>query len=414
MNIIEPSSSFSVQADFSLSDTDFVVLSLLYLPILKGDAHLLYQVLFDDRHYFAEEGVVLHEDLFSDLGLEESAFLKARRKLEAIGLLETYRKEKADENGTKVFYSYRLLPPASPKKFFDDPILKNLLLQNISQKKYFRLLSFFRKPEKESDGGYQEVSERFKDVFSVALSEVDLKKSDGVETKLYKEISHFDKKLLEDYLIAASLPLKAIEPYEKDIIELARLYGIDEKKTLQLMEECFDSDFHFYFDKFNKMVRSLNRYVRDEDAAKEKAALGKENASAMVRLFRSTTPKEYLQAFFHAEPSPFMLKEVEKLRTDFGFDNGVINVILDYSLKKTDKEFNSLLIEKVAYSLSANGVQDCYDALVRLKTRDFSVANNKKMGRANKAAKKNENIKEVQEEEVTKDELTSLLGKVTL
>ncbi len=413
MNIIEPLSSFSVQADFSLSDTDFSVLSLLYLPIVKGDGHLLYQVLFDNSKFYSGEGMILHEDFLSLLGMDVSLFLKARRKLEGIGLLETYRKEKTDENGTKAFYHYRLLPPASPRKFFDDPILKNLLLQNVSRKKYFRLLSYFSKPEKETEAGYQNVSERFSDVFSVALTEEDLKKSEGVESKRYKEISHFDAKLFEDY-VTASLPFTAIEPYEKEIIDCSKLYGIDEKTAFQLIESCFDSDLKFYFDKFQKQVRNLNHYVRNDDIAKEKASLGKENASSMVRLFQSATPKEYLQAFFHAEPSDFMMKEVEKLRSNFGFDNGVINVILDYCLKKTDKEFNSLLIEKVAYSLSANGVQDCYDALVRLKTRDFTVANSKKTNRPKKVKEEKTEEAVEEEKEITKDDLTSLLGKVKL
>ena len=106
-----------------------------------------------------------------------------------------------------------------------------------------------------------------------------------------------------------------------------------------------------------------------------------------------------------------MLKEVEKLRRNFDFDNGIINVILDYSLKKTNKEFNSVLIDKVAFTLSANNVTDCYGAIVALKTRDFQVLENKKhkstYSKAKKSAAEETDIKE-ESEEITKDDLLAL------
>lgn len=411
MNIIEPDSSFSTQMDFSLSETDFSVLSFLYLPIIKSDAYLLYEIFYRLNPMVSLEGQMLHDDFFAQTGFDSVRFLKAREKLEAIGLLETYRKETTSSSGSKVLYVYRVIPIASPKKFFSDPILKNLLLQSVSNKKYHRLVNYFKKDDEKKLDGYDSVTARFNDVYSVNLSEEDLGKENNIEEKRYKEIAEFSSSVLLDYLKADNLPVEKLKPYLSQIEDDAKLYGLDEKTVLKLVEESFDTEFNFYFNQFESKARKQNRYVRDERENKEKASIGKGDASKTVQIFTSTTPKQYLQAFFHAEPSDYMLKEVEDLRRRFGFDNGVINVILDYCLKKTGKEFNSMLIDKVASTLSANEVNDCYSAIVQLKTRDFKAGENKKKkNSAPKTYKETSNIDDAEDEkeEVTKEDLLKL------
>ncbi len=410
MNIIEPDSSFSIQMDFSLSETDFSVLSFLYLPIIKSDAYLLYEVLYRMDPMVRLEGQMLHDDFFAMTGFDSIRFLKARERLEAIGLLETYRKETNSSSGSKVLYVYRVIPIASPKKFFSDPILKNLLLQSVSNKKYHRLVNYFKKDDEKILDGYDSVGARFNDVYSVNLSEDDLGKENNIEEKRYKEISDFSLTVLLDYLKADNILIDKLKPFLSQIEDDAKLYGLDEKTVLRLIEESFDTESNFYLNQFEAKARKQNRYIRDEKKNKEKASIGKGEASRTVQIFTSTTPKQYLQAFFHAEPSEYMLKEVEDLRRRFGFDNGIINVILDYCLKKTGKEFNSMLIDKVASTLSANEVDDCYSAIVLLKTRDFKVGENKK--KKNTASVKDKNnsdeVNVEEKEEVTKDDLLKL------
>ncbi len=408
MNIIEPNSCFSIQMDFTLSETDFSVLALLYLPIIKSDAYLLYDVFYKMNDMIQLEGKMTHEDFFEMTGFDSVRFLKAREKLEAIGLLETYRKENDTAQGRNVLYVYRVIPIASPKKFFRDPILKNLLQQNVSSRKYNRLLNYFKKDEDKALDDYDSVGARFHDVFSVALSEEDLNKVNDVEEKKYKEISKFSSALLEEYLIASNLPVEKLKPYLNHIEDDAKLYGLDEKTVLRLIEESLDTEFNFYLDQFEAKARKQNSYIRQERENKDKVALGKGESSKTVKIYTSTTPKQYLQAFFHAEPSTYMLKTVEDLRQRYGFDNGVINVILDYCLKKTGKEFNSLLIDKVASTLSAKEVNDCYSAIVFLKERDFKFSETKRKASSPKVKEKKKEEPEEEKDEVTKEDLLKL------
>ncbi len=408
MNIIEPNSCFSIQMDFTLSETDFSVLALLYLPIIKSDAYLLYDVFYKMNDMIQLEGKMTHEDFFEMTGFDSVRFLKAREKLEAIGLLETYRKENDTAQGRNVLYVYRVIPIASPKKFFRDPILKNLLQQNVSSRKYNRLLNYFKKDEDKALDDYDSVGARFHDVFSVALSEEDLNKVNDVEEKKYKEISKFSSALLEEYLIASNLPVEKLKPYLNHIEDDAKLYGLDEKTVLRLIEESLDTEFNFYLDQFEAKARKQNSYIRQERENKDKVALGKGESSKSVKIYTSTTPKQYLQAFFHAEPSTYMLKTVEDLRQRYGFDNGVINVILDYCLKKTGKEFNSLLIDKVASTLSAKEVNDCYSAIVFLKERDFKFSETKRKASSPKVKEMKKEEPEEEKDEVTKEDLLKL------
>lgn len=409
MNIIEPNSSFSIQMDFSLSETDFSVLALLYLPIIKSDAYLLYDVFYKMNDMIQLEGKITHDEFFEMTGFDSVRFLKAREKLEAIGLVETYRREIDSRQGRNVLYVYRVIPIASPKKFFRDPILKNLLQQHVSSRKYNRLLSYFKKDDDKVLDGYESVGARFYDVFSVELSEEDLHKVNDVEEKKYKEISKFSASLLQEYLTASNLPVEKLKPYLNHIEDDAKLYGLDEKTVLRLIEESLDTEFNFYMNQFEAKARKQNIYIREERESKDKVALGKGESSKSVQIFTSTTPKQYLQAFFHAEPSSYMLKTVEDLRRRYGFDNGVINVVLDYCLKKTGKEFNSILIDKVASTLSANEVCDCYSAIVMLKERDFKVSETKRKGQSSKVKEKEKDPSEEEgKEEVTKEDLLKL------
>ena len=377
MKIIENNSTFSVTSSFSLSTLDFKVLSLLYLPIIKADALAIYHSLLEEKEIMPRVYSISHDDYLSDLGIDSCVFLKARERLEAIGLLEVYRKEEDDVGGVcKVSYIYRLLPPASPKKFFSDVILKALLSQNVGKKRYFFLTGYFQVNETFRKEDYQNISASFTSVYTINNMEEDdpslqSDEHNAFEQKSYKSQVDFSTDAFDTELAAIAVPKKSIMKEYDEIVSLATLYGIDEKKTAELVSSSLDSDYNFYFEKFKKEIRALNSYVRADTISKDRVNLGKSKDSVRVRAFESNTPKIYLQTRFNAEPSRFMLSEIELLKSTFGFSNGIINAILDYSLDKTNGEFNEKFIEKVAYSLSGKGVKDTYDAVQTLNSREF-------------------------------------------
>lgn len=198
MKIIEKDSTFSIYLDFTLSITDEQVLSFLYLPIVKLDAFSLYHVLYSFSLNKIEKQYFFHDQIFSLVGMDETRFLDARSRLEAIGLLETYRKE--NKNDTKnVSYVYKILPPATPKKFFDDPILRTSLNSFVDGKEYVRLKSQFLIQNDNRFESYQNTTTQFNDIFYIDINENEVSLSDnGLMnlSKSYKKQGEFSFTIL--------------------------------------------------------------------------------------------------------------------------------------------------------------------------------------------------------------------------
>lgn len=411
MQILEQNATYSLYRDFTLSAGDEQVLFLLYLPMLKSDALSLYKVLYTQSYEAIVGGFYLeHEILLDSLGFKDSQFLEARSKLEAIGLLETYRKENHETMGaSKVTYLYRLLPPASPKKFFRDTLLKVNFSSCVGKKRYFALENYFKAKAdfKINEEEYMDVTTPFKDVYQPEISRDDPSlmevSSSAYPDKNYKSQVEFDESKLNRILATLSYDANSIKGYWRDIVSTASLYQVSEEDTANLIMTStnFLDGNTFYYENFLNGMRAFHKFQRKE-VTKKKEEYGKGNNARLLRIFAETAPQQFLSVKLNAAPSKMMLLEIERLQKDFGFDNGIINVILDYSLRRTNNEFNIAFIDQVAYSLSANGVSSPNDAMVQLASRDYEK--NRSLSKKKSRSRKNEVDKPIKEE---KDEASS-------
>ncbi len=413
MNVLENDSCFRIRLDFSLSEMDQDVLSFLYLPFLKEDAYSLYLSFYRYNSLLKTSVYERSEEFLSLLGFDVSSFLLARRKLEGVGLLETYRKEEKDERGgRKVTYCYSLFPPASPKKFFNDVLLRSLLAQSVGEKRYISLCSYFKAGEGKPEEGFLNMSCKFNDVYSLSVKDGDVSLSpvlDPMEDKKYKKQFSFDKEKFLSLLKKHQVPLNSLEKSLPDIEDAAVLYGISPEDLLPLILNSMDSSNIFYPQKFLQAVRDFHHYETPIEVSRDTgiAPISDSKIAKVIEGFRSLTPEGYLAIMYNGKPSPYMLEEIEHLRKDLGMENAVINALLDYSLKKTKMEFNTKFIDKVAYTLSANNIQDPYSAMVALSSRDFNVGSYSKNSKTKK-----ENPKK--EEEVEEKEVDDLLKDIAL
>ncbi len=401
MNIIENNSFCGIRKNFSLSSSDMEALTYLYLPILGSNAYSLYISLYHYSSIVQKIAGFLHDDLLGYLHMDASDFLLARTKLEGIGLLESFRQEtKNSENQIKVKYVYSILPPASPRKFFQDIFLRALLNDSIGNKKYFFLQSYFNVDQRELDDSFVNVSASFKDVYSVNVSEGDTSLEpvmSSLEDKSYKSQCSFDKKALLKKLKELQFDINIIEPYMKDIENLCVLYAPNLNDVIRLILQNTSSDGEFYLSLFNKDIRSLNKFtVKKKNTQSAEEINGNSEIAKLVAVFNAMTPNEYLGVKYAGNPAPFMLKEIEHLKNDLGFLNPVINVILDYCLRKTNGEFNVEYIDKVAYTLSSLSATDAYDAMMKLNSRDFEVSQKKR--RKKTVESKNKKTEEIRED----------------
>ena len=126
----DSSSQFNIYSSFTLSNDDVNVVSLLYAPLMGSDALMLYlgfNSLIERNNLKSER--LRHQDFFDVFSLTPQSFLKARIKLEGIGLLISY--EMADKS-----YTYVVCPPLSAKSFIKDATLGLYLYAKTSKETF--------------------------------------------------------------------------------------------------------------------------------------------------------------------------------------------------------------------------------------------------------------------------------------
>ena len=383
MERIEKDAFFSVHTRLTLSKTDEEVLSLLYLPIVKGPAYALYHHLLSLAR-MEESGYERFDELFVDMELEEHSLLQAFCRLEAIGLLESYRRE---QNGI-VYYILVPFPPATPKKFFADVALSRLLAQNLGGKRFQRIRFSFSEGER-MPLGYQRTTTSFSDVYALEPNPAEESGSEEIEEKNYRSVVQFDWNDMLSLLEATEQ--RAVTPAKDPIVELSALYGISEGDAAELIRKNIDTAGTFYIEGFRKDVRQYHRFQNPTSPSR----IGSGSKNRLARQLEELTPQRYLANRLETSPAPFMLDFVEHLSHDMGMSNPLINAALEYSFRKTKGRFVDSYIEKVCYTLKANKVRTSYDALVLLMEQDYD---------RNATTRKKKKIEKREEETTSEDD----------
>jgi len=150
---LSPKDGYIVRQTALLSDVDQRILTSLYQPLIGASAFSLYMILKEEVRYamsVSEEKLL--SELLSVLDIGIADFYQARIRLEAVGLLHTYKKKSKEH-----IYLYELHPPLSANNFFADDVFSLLLLERLGEKTFQTLRSKFVTyfPEKNE---YQEVT----------------------------------------------------------------------------------------------------------------------------------------------------------------------------------------------------------------------------------------------------------------
>lgn len=224
---ISPNDSYQVshQNPLSLSQTN--VLQMLYQPIIGMQAESLYEYLANNHH---AKQVYYLKHLFSVLGVGISDFYQARIQLEGIGLLETFKKDSD--------YIFKLAEPLRVQEFFENEILRHLLIHQVGEPAYLSFIDFFDESSAD-DGGYEDISKSFTDVFHYRPSPEDMEKSpSGLpqfrvikkgQPRLHEDQSTFDWNLF-------------VESMSNHFVNRTSLLDIQNKETILFLHECYGVD----------------------------------------------------------------------------------------------------------------------------------------------------------------------------
>lgn len=367
-----PADTYTVVNRTILSANDRKIITMLYQPIIGYTATSLYFTLIDDLdklELISDD--LTHHHLMATMQLKLDSIIKARKKLEAVGLLKTYFK-KTNIN----HYVYLLYSPISAHEFFNHPILNVVLYNNLGKVEYDKLTSYYKIPRL-SLKDYEDVTSSFDDIFSmipgrsIEINEEITKKNSG--NLLLNKCIDFD-------FITSSIPSNMVNDkcFSKDIKELinslAFTYNLDDNAMISLIRDSLNEK--GLIDKTTLRKNARNYYQFEESGRLPtlvynnqpeylKKPVGDNSKWAqMVYTFENISPYDYLRAKYKgAEPTSRDLKLVEHLLIDQKLQPGVVNVLLAYVLKVNNQKLNKNFIETIVGQWKRLNIETVEDAM---------------------------------------------------
>lgn len=343
---------------YPFSDFDRQLLTLLYQPMIGSEAVALYLTLWADGE--AGEQEATHYQLMSLLGLPISRIFEARIQLEAIGLLKTFRR-----SGEVRTFLYELQPPLDPKTFFADPLLSMFLFSKIDNTAYRKLRDRFVRPV-EAMTDFEDVSRTFTDIFLPVHAKAGypepITNLQERSRKGYEADHDFDFSLLLNGLSEQLVPRRVMTASMKGIIaKLAFLYGwgpLDMQKVIllaldeenKMTEETLKKAASEYY-KITVSVTApkLTPVYRAEQPKEEEQALPETKQDELVEYLESTPPVQVLRDIADGkEPLSGDIQLANQLVMNHGMNAGVVNVLLQYVMLRTDMKLTKSFAEKIA------------------------------------------------------------------
>ena len=380
--MINMNSTFS-EKDFYCVYNDFDIsnrtkeLNLLYLPLIGNDAISLYVFLgskiLSDKNLSKN---YLHYDVLDNLGLSNNKFLVARKKLEALGLIQSFY---IDNEGVGQFV-YKIKEALTFTEFFNTPILSKLLENTIGTNNYNELYSYYS-ADKVSFRSFEDISAKFSDVYHLEnLNDFSfdyLSKKDVNGPNFDEYFFDFDK--LNFYLANSYLTEAISNPDIKNkILGLAHIYKMTPEDMANVIEKSVEitngaSDINLsllseYIVQLNVNVRkqevpTLKRMVNKQLTNDEAVQLAEDDIFA--KEVDNTSFIEFLNKQVGIVISTIDAKNIEELQKKYNFPTGVLNILLEYSIRQSGN--NSIphinYIDKIASTWSSQKLFGAKDAI---------------------------------------------------
>ncbi|ENH97059.1 DNA replication protein DnaB [Gracilibacillus halophilus YIM-C55.5] len=383
---ILPSEPYTVDLQEELPVSYTSVLTHLYQPLIGLEAVMLYQTLFSEWTLSSSSSSLqTHHALMSYLSIPLDQVYRARRKLEGIGLLQTF--EQNDQQET--WYHYRLLPPRSGKLFFEDDFLNHLLYHQLGHDKYRQVKKLFQQPVMTNDH-HQETTARFDEIFSVK-EELQTPSDQGEQVlssddqfiKVEQRID-FDwitqllkQRMLPEYKILTKEnrhflnQLAVVYDLTNQELEKALLWSLTEENELnkqEFEEACID-----LFEGKGKQFSLKAAGEREKLPAKQEndQKQPKNKEEQFIEMLENISPKQLLEDLAGGtQASTQDLKMVSDIMTKQGLNPGVMNVLLHYVMLKTDMKLTRSYLEKIASHWARKNVKTVRQAMTLAKSEN--------------------------------------------
>lgn len=372
-----------------LSDTDRSIIISLYEPLMGSLAVSLYFTLWNDlgvTNIISRD--LIHHHLMVVLKSGIDTIKIARESLESFGLLKSYVK-----SGSINDYIYELYSPLTPQEFFNHPVLNVVLYNNVGEREYENLKMMYKTPRIDLRE-YTDITKKLDDVYDTSKFTLssDLRDKNNNSIMVESRIN-FDE-------ILASIPKsiineRAFTKKTKELINnLAFIYNIDTLKMTELIRSVLNE--------FGNIDKNGLRVVAQKDYQFKNGTLptlvyrtqpdylknplgDNSKKGRIINVFENTSPYDFLRYKNQgAKPIARDLKLLEKLIIDLELSPAVVNVLIDYVLRKNNNRLTGAYVETIAAQWKRAGLKTASEAM------DFAEKEHKKMQKKEIITKKKE------------------------
>lgn len=415
-----PADQYLVVNKTVLTEVDRKNVVSLYEPIIGSIAVSLYLTLWRDldRLEFVSMDYT-HHHLMTLLKTNLDTIKIARETLEAVGLLKTYLKK-----GEINHYIYELYSPLSAKEFFNHPIFNVILYNNIGKYEYDLLkkeYKTFRIDTKE----FEDITKTFEQTFKTSSEFVTF-------DAIGREVLPLNMQDQVDFdFILSSLPKGLVternfgKRMRELINNLAFIYQLDTLKMCEILRLTINERGSIDKEQLRKQTRKYYQYhnhgklptliYRVQPDYLKSPEGDNTKRGRIIEVFENTSPYDFLRSKYkNVNPTNRDLKLLEMLLIDLGLKPAVVNVLIDYTLKKNNNKLSSAFVETVAGHWKRVGVETASDAM------KLAEKENKKYNKELKQTSKkkieepvwfHETLSKEEMSEAEKEEMESILKK---
>lgn len=351
----------------------------LYSPIIGASATSMYIYLYNESEKNLQIGVKFTDlnSLIKNLNLSNKQYISNRGLLEAIGLIKTYVDNKTNN------YCFELIEPLSFNDFINNQKFRHLLLKAIGQQNYEKMEYVYNNNHLSND--YVNISSNFDQVFKdQKLSQIYQFNFDqlyaNIINKTHQSIIIPDhvKQLIEFYFNTYSLNINEIEHciYNSVIESVNHEYVVD--------YDLLQVNLKKHINEFNN-INVFKQVKINRNAQMFLKRLDETNLSQIFDSYKSLNSEHY---YFVIKKTPLTVEETEtinKLRNTYFLNDQLINLMIDYSLFKTNGNFNKNYLLKMAHTVNTLNLLNLVDLYHYLTAKsinsnpiyEYALSNNK-------------------------------------
>ena len=356
--IVLPADTYILISKSILNDQDRKLITMLYQPIIGSIAANLYFTFWSYLDRYQDNNLEFnHYHLMTNMQLKLDDIIEAREKLEGIGLIKTYI-HKSDNSIKK--YIYEIYSPLNAYEFISSPLLNTLLINNIGNEEYDKIISLFKSKIIDLTQ-YNEITCSFSSVFKISNEnvisniETNVKRSEKNKVNIESKIDiNSIITLIPDEMLNKKNITKEIFTL---ITNLSFVYNLNEEQMKDIIINSINAAHTIDREKLKLNCQSFYEfnnggrlpgiiYKKGENVSKNS---DNSNRSKMIYAFETTSPYDFLSSKYgDSKPTKTDLKLIEYLLDNLSMQPGVVNVLIDYVLKTNDNKLTKSYVETIA------------------------------------------------------------------